>query len=297
MSGYRMRLAIIGNCQAEALRSIIYNEDRRFEIINLPEYHTMMQSDVDSVLSLLDSADLVMAQRVAPDYSIESIRPQNLRERLGEKCIIWPNIYFDGYFPGLRYIYGNDSQKLIGPLGDYHFNQVFTYWLNGHPPHFTSNQLMSTDSWDWYLKNPAQLSLSNLRQREFDCDVKISDHIERNFCSRKLMYTMNHPRNSVLLEMIDRLLAYAGIQSCYRIEAAHQTERLGGINIPALPRYFATQSSSATPSSFFEGFSKPYAESSPLAQRYNPLELVEAFYSLYQTNRSLLVPSDWPKFV
>lgn len=292
MSNPRMRLAIIGNCQAEALRSILYNADSPFEIVNLPEYHTMTPADAASVIDLLDSADLVMAQRVSPDFRIEEVRSPNLRERLGEKCILWPNIYFDGYFPGLRYVYGSDSRKLTGPLGDYHFEQILGCWLQGLEPEAAAEHLASPDGWAWCLGDPAEASLQRLQQRETDCHVGISDHIARNFASRKLMYAMNHPRNSVLLEMLDRMLTYAGIENGYRLSAAHQIERLAHIDIPTLPRYFTTQGIQAGCEMFFDGFGKPYGEAHPTSQRYSPIELVEAFYRLYQDNRSLLAASD-----
>lgn len=294
MSHSRMRLAIIGNCQAEALRSILYKAHSPFEIVELPEYHTMTPADAASVIDLLDSADLVMAQRVSPDFRIEEVRSPNLRERLGEKCILWPNIYFDGYFPGLRYVYGSDSRKLIGPVGDYHFEQILGCWLQGLEPEEAAEQLTSLDGWAWCLGDPATASLERLRQREADCHVGISDHIAQNFASRKLMYAMNHPRNSVLLEMLDRMLTYAGIENGYRLRAAHQRERLARIDIPTLPRYFATQGIHTGCELFFDGFGQPYGEASPPAQRYSPTRLTEAFYRLYQDNRSLLTPPDWP---
>lgn len=295
MSYSRMRLAIIGNCQAEALRSILYRAHSPFEIVDLPEYHAMTPANTASVIDLLDSADLVMAQRVSPDFRIEEVRSTNLRERLGEKCILWPNIYFDGYFPGLRYVYGSDSRKLIGPLGDYHFEQIFGCWLQGLKPGTAAEQLTSPDGWAWNLDDPAEASLGRLQHREADCHVGISDHIARNFTSRKLMYAMNHPRNSVLLEMLDRMLIYAGIENDYRLRAAHQKERLARINIPALPRYFSTQRIQAEHELFFDGISQPYGEAHNAHQRYSPTGLTEAFYRLYEVNRSFLVPSDWPR--
>lgn len=294
MSNPPMRLAIIGNCQAEALRSILYEAHSPFEIVHLPEYHMMTPADVAPVIDLLDSADLVMAQRVSPDFRIEAMRPSNLRERLGEKCILWPNIYFDGYFPGLRYVYGSDGHKLIGPVGDYHFEQILGCWLQGLEPKEAAEHLTSPDGWAWCLGDPAAASLERLQQREADCHVGISDYIAQNFASRKLMYAMNHPRNSVLLEMLDRMLVYAGIENGYRLRAAHQSERLARIVIPTLPRYFVTQGIHAGCEMFFDGFGQPYGEASPPPQRYSPIGLTEAFYRLYQDNRSLLVPPDWP---
>lgn len=292
MSKSRMRLAIIGNCQAEALRSILYKADSPFEIIDLPEYHTMTPAGAGSVVDLLTSADLVMAQRAAPNFCIEEVRPSNLREKLGEKCVVWPNIYFDGYCPGLRYVYGSDGRKLVGPLGDYHFEQIIGCWLQGLEPEVAAADLASTEGWEWCPGDPVEASLENLRKREVDCHVGISDHIARNYASRKLMYAMNHPRNSVLLEMLDRMLNYAGIENNYRLRAAHQIERLAHIDIPTLPRYFETQGVPACHESFFDGFGEPYDEVRPTPRRYTLISLVTAFYSLYQKNRSLLAPPE-----
>lgn len=250
----------------------------------------MVPQDASTVIEILDSADLVMAQRASPDFHIKELRPNNIREKFENKCIIWPNIYFDGYFPGLRYVYGSDSRKLTGPLGDYHFEQILGCWLQGIKPAATAEHLTSSDGWAWCQGDPALASLERLEQRETDCHVAISDHIARNFASRKLMYAMNHPHNSVLLEMLDRMLAYAGYERNYSIRAVHQKERLDRIDIPMLPRYFASQGIPSERDLFFDGFNEAY--STP--QRYSPIELVEAFYRLYQDNKALLVPVDWP---
>lgn len=276
------------------MRSILYKADSPFEIIKLPEYHLMTPEDAMSAIVLMDSADLIMAQRVSSKFHIQNMHPLNLREKLGERCILWPNIYFDGYFPGIRYVYGSDSRKLIGPLGDYHFEQIFGCWLQGLEPDIAAEQLASLNGWAWCLGDPAEASLEKLKQREIDCHVGISDHIARNFSSRKLMHAMNHPRNSVLLEMLDRMLNYAGMENSYRLHAAHQKERLARIDIPALPRYFAVQGVEAGHETIFHGLSYPYCEAAHATQRYTLKGLIEAFYRLYQDNRSLLVPPDWP---
>lgn len=270
------------------MRSLVYSLDKRFEILRLPEYHLMTLADTESVLSMMDEADIVFAQRVAPDFPLADLRPPALRQRFGARCTLWPNIYFDGYFPGLRYIYGNDSRKLVGPLGDYHFEQVFLAWYRGADPATAAADLMSPVGWPWNPGDPCEASLEQLRLREGDCDVIISDHIARNFSHRKLMYAMNHPVNSVLLEMLDRLMAFCGIASRFRLDGVHQKERLGLIDIPALPRYFADRITAVPAGQGFETFAHPDATVAPMRHSIDPLALAEDFFRLYNDNRGVL---------
>lgn len=277
----KIKLAIIGNCQAEALRSIVFKVAPEFDVIKLPEYYEIDPEKSDLVLSELDKADIVFAQRVSRDYQIEHVRPNYLRARYGRKCTIWPNIYFDGYFPGLRYVYDDEGKKITGPLGDYHFEQVIRSWFDGQDPQDAADNLMSAKGWPFNAGDPSARSLEQLRQREADCDVKISDHFERNLYRRKLMYSMNHPTNSVLLEMLDRLMENQSFKGDFRFRAAHQRERLNQIDIPELPRFKEFKNQKLDTQRKFEIMERNKINIHMTNKTVDAQELVNLFYQSY----------------
>jgi hypothetical protein len=63
-------------------------------------------------------------QRVSNEFDIDWIASSRVREAFGDKVTVWPNIYFDGYFPGVQYVYLAHWGKLLSPLGEYHFEQI-----------------------------------------------------------------------------------------------------------------------------------------------------------------------------
>lgn len=230
-----MKVAIAGNCQAETLRWMSTVADKRLQVEQLPAYHELTAETEPLVHAAFEDAEAIFAQRVAEDFYIESLRPSRLKERYGDKCSLWPNIYFDGYFPGLRYLYRLDGHKVVGPLGDYHFQQIIDGWVARKSNPQILESLLSTQGWPWCEADPAEQSLNQLRRREQDCDVIISDHIARNFRTRKLMHSMNHPVNSVLMVLFDRLMERHGLPAQFQLETVHQVERLNEMEIPLLP--------------------------------------------------------------
>ena len=55
-------------------------------------------------------------------------------------------------------------------------------------------------------------SLLELKKREEDVDVVISDYISENYDKRQLFYSFNHPINEVLVEYVWRILDFLGLR-------------------------------------------------------------------------------------
>jgi hypothetical protein len=75
-------------------------------------------------------------------------------------------------------------------------------------------------------------SLDDLKAREQGLDVIVSDLIERNWRSKHLFFTFNHPTSNLLLPIAQRLLAHAGIFCDIQIAAQGYGEPLNRIIPP-----------------------------------------------------------------
>jgi hypothetical protein len=153
-----------------------------------------------------------------------------LRAALGSKVTIWPNLYFDGYTPGVHYIYLDGWGKLLSPLEDYHLPQVVDAFRAGAGAceaarMLTTGPAAAEDSFD--------ASLAELAAREVEVDVKISDYVGQMVVAQRCFYTPNHPKNIMLAEMGRRLAATAGIAFDAVMAASGFAARLDRIYIPA----------------------------------------------------------------
>jgi len=226
------RLAILGNCQAQMLEGMfsLYSPDLRVD--RLPPNFQMKACDENAVCATLAGADIVFAQRVAPSYHLPWLTPEGLRAALGSKVAIWPNLYFDGYTPGVHYIYLDDWGKLCSPLEDYHLHEVVDAYRAGADAGKAATILAAGPATD---EDSFNASLTELRSRETEVDVPISDYAAQMVATQRCFYTPNHPKNLMLAEMGRRLAAAAGVAFDADAAASCFATRLDRIYIPAAP--------------------------------------------------------------
>ena len=98
-----MRVAIVGNCQARPLAEIltaIFDVEVSTSVI----VHLVRPQDEPLHRPGLQSADVILAQRVAENYPTPFVRTEALHAEHGAKVQVWQNLYFAGYrvtFSGL----------------------------------------------------------------------------------------------------------------------------------------------------------------------------------------------------
>lgn len=202
----RPKVAITGNCQAQALTSIALALELPLSIDMLPPVFDIPSFSTPENEAAILGADFVFNQLVSETYPVEFIRPSVIRNRARGKSFSWPNIYFDGYFPGVGYMYAGDGSKVTGPLSDYHFSQIFAAWNGGADPSEAWEEAALRETVD-VNREPVEKSFARLRQRDRLADIQIEDFLSARFRYEKLFYSMNHPSNSVLLEILRRMMA------------------------------------------------------------------------------------------
>ncbi len=160
---------------------------------------------------VLKSLDVFFYQIIKDDNNFSpQLSSNTILKGLKKSClrVSYINAYFAGYYPQLSKSrcmarVGRLNRPLI-PHGDYILNMMIennmspkTIWEK-----FDSDQLIAEDV---ILKN-FTVSINELKDREKNCDVKISDYILENYRDKLLFYTMNHPCNELLKEICVRLM-------------------------------------------------------------------------------------------
>ncbi|QJU57623.1 hypothetical protein HL653_07315 [Sphingomonas sp. AP4-R1] len=273
--------SIIGNCQAQALEAIfaIHSD---WEIRRLPPVFELTDGDRAAIMDACSSSDVIFAQRIRDDYPLEFVRTGELKSAF-PNVISWPNIYFSGYFPDIEYIYLDDIGKLVGPLDDYHPMMIYRSYIQGLGVEECLARYSLEHFSDAY-PDPIEQSLAELRAREGDTDLKISDFIDNNLSLRKLFYTVNHPSNYLLFEMAKRMAEAMGGAMEQRSLHPYSLSR---VNIPIYTSVRVGYGLGSLAEGSFVGLSRLSLQT-PLNQVTTKVfeglrEVVESFYHFYSS--------------
>ena len=276
------KIVIIGNCQAPFLEAafMMYSN---VVVSRVPAVFNLTAKDQDQVEETLETADVVFAQRITDNYPLHWLRTEYIKTK-NKNVITWPNIYFDGYFPDIQYIYKPNIGKVIGPLEDYHPMLLHNGFKSGKTVEEVT-KIYSDSSFFTIYQNPVLKSLDALKAREIDTDIRISDFIEQNLSSRKLFYTVNHPKNELMFELAGRLAKSADLT--FNAPRFHPWA-LDRINLPVYPILRNNLSAfSKLPAEMFVGIGRHSISipvSSVVAKTYPEFkDLVESFFLFYDT--------------
>ena len=273
---------VLGNCQAQMLEGIIGQASHDVAVKRLPPVFELTDQDRPTVVAAFEKADHIFAQRVSEDYHLEWVRPSQLREKYFHKTLIWPNLYFDGYFPDAQYMYRAPYGKVQGPLDDYHLRRVFESHKAGRTAASAVDSIVRGDP--RLDANAFEKSFGQLTLREKDVDVPISDFIRSEVARRRSFYTPNHPFNVLLIEMARRLADRVDL--LFSMERASAfSYSLNQIYIPSYPSIRTLNSITFTELDSYLGRTveavTPDAIKLGAARYYTPAELVGEFYRLY----------------
>ncbi len=222
------KIAVIyGNCQTGMLRKILmfnpYFVNKFFFIVipaicdyNAGEemrklWRTLLAHD-----EFWKEIDLFLCQKVSESNRFCSdLATDNLVRKLSSKCqvITIMNIFFDGYFIQ-RTENRNNIMKEIHQSGLFPFGDMFVDELikKGFKEEEILEQIQDENFIaPEVIDQAVNQSLSELKRREKEADVVISDYIELGYRERQLFYSPNHPVNTVLIEYARRIIRYMGL--------------------------------------------------------------------------------------
>lgn len=272
----------LGNCQAQFFEGLSDYLQLGVEVRRIPPVWLIRDEHRPEVDELLSSADIIFKQRIANDYPIAFVRDDEIKASYPDRTILWPNAYFDGYFPGLKYIY-NVAGKVEGPLSDYHFQWIEDGWRSGASSQEVLQWATRGDAWAG-PRDVVELSLAQLRNRERGLDVAISDYVCQRFRSKKLFYSMNHPHIDLLYELLRRIYEVAALPFVPKMPPERFPYMLDQIDIPCVGMFRDRYRPTFAITDLIKGRSyspETGAVDTNVVQFFNWQELIDGFYRIY----------------
>ena len=198
-----MQIQVIANCQARPLSMLIPRMADGVRMLEPVIVHLAKTEDEAAHLTKMEQADVIFAQLTQDQFQPAHLSTKNLKARFGEKVVVWPNIFYLGQQPYLRYFTHPRHGRLMGPLEALHDIRLYRSWKETGQIDPTVLEWSDPD----FMNAARASSLHELQGKEALCDVKISDFIIAHENSMRLFFTFNHPSLFVLCEMARRLLA------------------------------------------------------------------------------------------
>lgn len=244
--------------------------------------HLAKLSDETAHRAAMSEADVILTQNTADSFRVSYLRSSNIKA-IYPNTLVWPNVFYSGQQPFLRYFTHPDQGRMMGPLEALHDLRLFSQWGLERGV-FTSASIDEHA----FAAQVKKVSLSQLRIRESDCDVSISDFIQHRLCTDKLFFTFNHPTRLVLAELATRITKKLNLETVdslgeeslnrYIVPSLWPTDRCGGTeNVYQGDNY-----------QLREGGMVERLQGPP--REYSPTELTNAFFEVYDHNLAFLQP-------
>jgi acetyltransferase-like isoleucine patch superfamily enzyme len=242
----KIKVVIVANCQVRPLALLIEMMNKDIDVTKVAVVHLLTSEQEDEYSSFFNEADIIIAQIVQPNYPCEFVRTEQLRKRYGKKVKTIVNIFYEGDTPYLKNL-KKDQKADNQPFGDYHFPLVFDNWRSGKEISSAVSALEKQN-----LSKNLQISKSSLlelKKREEDADVIISDYLINNN-KKRLFYTFNHPTNDLLIEYAARILNYLKIPHIKPIDLKNEflnqlvpfeSENQHKLSINGVVKYYTTE--------------------------------------------------------
>jgi len=219
------KVLVLGNCQARPL-GMLLERFAGFELLDPVILHLAKEADQAAHEAAIAEADLILAQRTDDAFAVAHLRSSHLRQTQGARTIIWPNLFFSGQQPYLRYVTHRTLGRLPSPLADYHDLRLLRDWFAARKGIAYRDKITAPD----YVETFAARSLTSLRDREAECDIGVADLVAERHASQPMFFSFNHPRLWLLARLGERILAH--IDHPTEIDTDGMKEPLGRIQPP-----------------------------------------------------------------
>lgn len=187
---------VLGNCQAESLRTVMDAPDRRF--VRVPAVHEMTAEDAERLHEVVSAAHTVVSQPVRDDYHGLPLGTRQVAAATSARVLTVTPVRFGGLHPFQAAVRVPGVEE-NPPLVAYH--DVRTLAAAAGIPVVSALQ---PDA----VRAIGRASVEELRRREAATDVPVSDLFDSVTADHAR--TVNHPGNAVWLPLGARVLDVLG---------------------------------------------------------------------------------------
>ena len=198
---------VLGNCQAESLRTVMDAPDRRF--VRVPAVHEMTPEDAERLHEVVGAAHTVVSQPVRDDYHDLPLGTRQVAASMSGRVLTVTPVRFGGLHPFQAAVRVPGVEE-NPPIVAYH--DVRTLAAAAGLPVASALQ---PDA----VRAIGRASVEELRRREAATDVPVSDLFDSVTADHAR--TVNHPGNAIWLPLGARVLDTLGA--------------LGGVTDPGRP--------------------------------------------------------------
>jgi hypothetical protein len=193
----RPRLAILGNCQAEALR-VAVDTSGAVASVRMPPVHELTAEDLPHLERVLRWTDVVAAQRVSDGYRGLPVGTEQVRSRLrdGARLVPLPNYFATVLYPEQVLVRHEDPAVVDPPVVPYHDVRRIGRAAGWSGPDEPPAEAVRAN---------AEASLAELERRERDQGSLVVSDVVRE-AGAQAGWTVDHPGNPVLLVLAQRLV-------------------------------------------------------------------------------------------
>ena len=209
----KLNVLVIGNCQARPIGHCLSQLNSNITILEPLIVHLLQQCDIEVIQQKLALADVVISQQLNDSYHIEILKTKTLRQQMGSKLVVIPNIFLTKFCPDLVYISSPEIGRITSMLDIYHSRTVFNSWTSKESIENVVNKLNDKYFWLEQYENEVIKSVDELQKRDTNSDLTVYDVIEQVAEKSKPFYTFNHPSNEVLSLLSKKILSYIN-ESC-----------------------------------------------------------------------------------
>jgi Polysaccharide biosynthesis enzyme WcbI len=274
------KILVIGNCQARPVTKLMQSTGS-FDCLPPILLQLSRPEDAAQHQALIDAADIVFAQLTVDTFEPAHLRSSQIKARYPDKTVIWPNMFYSGQQPYLRYMTHLTEGRILGPLEALHDIRIFRKWLLQRGKGQQADWVEGPD----FVARAGAASLQGLKSRELRCDVHVSDLIQDATEGKRLFFTFNHPNNWLLARTSERMLGQLG--ASYVIDEKSDPEYLSRYIVPSV------WSGNADYPEPFRGVNTILKSNKTVGaeglREYTLSELEDAFMSCYDHLDSLMV--------
>ena len=217
---------VYGNCQAEALRRILFTHPafaEQYSLLRVPAVHEITPRELALIQSRLPEVEVFISQEIKPGYRGMALGTEQLADLLPSNATVmrYPVAYFEGPFPFHVYVNrGNNPLAASAPITDYHDLRTLFAASQGWDAATTLRRLDELVLDPNWVRDNAERSLKELSSRESAFTAQLAPLIREHPTSS--FKTINHPVNGLVVEVARQLLSYLGHQDADRVLDSRQ---------------------------------------------------------------------------